>query len=185
MHLKRTKPVPLPRLCIWLFPQVLCPQILVGTTQYLLQFRFQLKGHLFREASVTTNWIQSHFPAAHQLFPSEEVRQLLPHCSHVYTSLVSAHLSTTSPKTQKSVTKEHSDSFQGLNEWMNEWFRDRLPTMWPRAKHLTSQGSNFLVHKMSGLDCSSSKIPRSFVKQYNILQSFLLSHSKLTRCSTN
>lgn len=39
------------------------------------------------------------------LFPSEEVRQLLHHYSHVYTNLVSAHLSTTSPKTQKSWNK--------------------------------------------------------------------------------
>lgn len=50
MLLKCTKPVPLPHLCIWLFPQMLCPQILRGSTRYLLQFRFQLKGHLFKEA---------------------------------------------------------------------------------------------------------------------------------------
>lgn len=117
MYLTCTKPVPLLGLCMGLFPQLLCPQILMGKTHYLLQFRFQLKGHLFREAFCDHQFNPKKFPSRPPavFFRSKAAGPPLHTCLYHY--LVKAHLCTTSPQTQNSAeTKECSNIFQGLNE---------------------------------------------------------------------
>lgn len=68
-----------------------------------------------------------------------------------------------SPKNRREWNKGALKYFW-MTKWMSERFLDWLPTVWLWAKHLTSLGSNFLICKMSRLDCSSSQILWVFSK---------------------